>query len=175
MKRFQRRLQPHLFATPRKARPASLMLILLMFLGGVELLPAQTLEIIKYQDLLFGSMMRENSKSVAYPSTEAGLFELHGESRKKVSISVSSYTPSRDIDQLTLTILPKDIAYSRDGGVSWTECKSATLSWTTQFPRTSGNTPAVILVRVGGTISSSSGQQRGEYRGSVRLTASYTN
>lgn len=155
--------------------PRSVLLMMAIYVSSTAFMPASTIDIIKQQNLLFGTLDRNKTKSVPYTAPEAGLFELHGGSRKKVSISVSSYTPSRDIDQLTLTILPKDIAYSRDGGVSWTECKSATLSWTTQFPRTSGNTPAVILVRVGGTISSSSGQQRGEYRGSVRLTASYTN
>lgn len=146
-----------------------------IYVSSTGFMPASTIDIIKQQNLLFGTLDRNKTKSVAYTAPEAGLFELRGGSRKKISISVSSYMPSREVNQLTLTILPKDIAYSRDGGVSWTECKSATLSWTTQFPRTSGNAPAVILVRVGGTISSSSDQQRGEYRGSVRLTASYTN
>ncbi len=175
MNRKNCRTQPGSLSGTWIGRSATLLLLAVIFLGSVELVPAQALEIIKHQDLLFGTMLRENTKSVNYLSPEAGLYELHGASRQKVRISVVSYTPSLDVNQLILTILPRDIAFSRDGGITWTECKNATLSWTTQFPRTSGGVPSTILVRVGGTISSSSGQQRGEYRGTVRLTASYVN
>jgi hypothetical protein len=152
-----------------------LLLTVILFGAAVSVEAQVAIDIIKHQELLFGMLNREQVKSVAYTTPEAGLFEIRGESRKKVDINVSAYTPSLNENQLILTIRPQDIAYSRDGGISWTECKSATLGWTTQFPRTTGGVPAVILVRVGGTISASPGQKRGEYRGTVRLKASYAN
>jgi hypothetical protein len=153
----------------------SVLLVIVLFMSATGFLPASVIDIITHQNLLFGTLMRQQTKSVAYTSPEAGLFELRGESRKNVKITVSVYTVSLNENQLTLTIRPQDIAYSKDGGITWTECTSLTLSWTTQFPRTTGGIPSVILVRVGGTISTNAGQQRGEYRGTVRLKGAYSN
>ncbi len=155
-------------------RAGAVLLATVLFMSSTGFVPASVIDIITHQNLLFGTLSREQTKSVAYTAPEAGLFELHGDSRKNVEITVSVYAVTLSANQLTLTIRPQDIAYSRDGGITWTECTSMTLSWTTQFPRTTGGAESVILVRVGGTISTTSAQQRGEYRGSVRLKGAYS-
>lgn len=166
---------PQIPAVRDARRRVFITFILVMGLFSVipVVLSAQTIEIVKLQDLMFGTLSRDETKVVAYSSPEAGIFEVRGESRKKLKIEVSIFAPGDAQAQVAMTIRPSDIAYSRDGGVSWTECTSATLSWTTQFPRTTGGVQATILVRVGATLITNSSQKRGDYRGIVRLKASY--
>ncbi len=131
-------------------------------------------------DLNFGTLSRSGAVDIGYESAGAAQFIVTGDSGRTVrlTISVSALTarsgastraPDRTFDP---AITNSDCAYSLDGGGSWHPFSSGTLYQNTRFPDDASGT-GTIYVRIGGSLASSTRQQRGGYSGLVTLTAEY--
>ena len=145
----------------------SLVLVLVMLLGGS--LHGQTVTGTNAQS--FGTLYRSSSSSVAYSSGNAATFTVTGKKGNTVRMTVSFTHPARigGGGTATLAITNSNCAYSRDDGASWTTFSTGTLYQDASIP----NQQQRILVRVGGTLTSGATSARGNYSGTVTLTAVY--
>lgn len=131
---------------------------------------AQAVVVTGTNNLSFGTLFRSNSRTVDEGSSSAARFTVTGRKNRKVRLTVTRTNMTRGSASLTLGITNADCAFSFDG-TSWTNFSTGTLYHDTRFPNV-GGTPT-IYVRVGGSTSTTSKQQRGTYTGSVTLAAVY--
>jgi|GEM_PF-1987230 len=137
------------------------------------------LSITERRELRFGGLERTNTVRISYKDDNAGEFSVEGSAGRKVRLMVevvdlinAAKPGSR---QLHIELVNAQCAFSRDGGRTWETFSSGPLFQDTQFPAVARRgDPSSILVRVGGTVAASTTQERGDYSGNVRLTASYT-
>jgi hypothetical protein len=126
------------------------------------------------KDLRFGVIKREQSRSVASMNDSAALFAIWGEPERSVLLGLT-VEPLDGSSQASMN-LELDMtacSMSLDGGVTW-ENVDLPAGLATRFGTAApGSTEAVIFVRVGGSISASDTQRRGDYAGSITLTAAY--
>lgn len=120
----------------------------------------------------FGTLFRSSTSSLGYSNSGAALFRVEGKKHNNVRLTVSKANLTRSGNSLPLTISNSDCAYSTDDGTTWYTFSTGTLYQDATFPNGQGQT-TYIYVRVGGSVTSSSSQVRGQYTGSVTLTAAY--
>ncbi len=151
-----------------------------MLTAGILCLPASLhaqspLQVRAVTGLCFGSILRTGASLVQYYSSNAAMFEVTGEPGADIllKIEASELTqPNGPAERrpLDLTIVPELCAYSTDNGMSWTPFNSRLLWQQVHFP-SGGRGPSTIIVRVGGRVSAHADQHRGNYAGSITLTA----
>jgi hypothetical protein len=153
------------FAIP--ARIAGLLALLLITFGTVK---AQL--VLGTQAIDFGDLNRSGRSTVLYSDAGSAQFSVIARSGKKTRLTVSSVALTRSTRTLPITINTSDCAFSTDGGTTWTVFSTGTLFHDVTAPNGIFNL-GTILVKVGGSVTASSTQQRGDYSGSITLTAVY--
>jgi hypothetical protein len=132
----------------------------------------------------FGAMVRSQTKSIAWDNASSARFTVTGNKNRAVTLTVtrSAMTTTNGsgaaaLRTMTPSLTTSTCRYSRNGGTSWstfTTLTSGVVSVSTTFPNGSGQQQQ-ILVRVGGSVTTGSRQQRGTYGGTITLTAAYDN
>jgi hypothetical protein len=133
---------------------------------------AQT--VVGDNNLVFGSLFRASSKSVAYASSDAARFTVSARKGRNLRLTVSKSLIYAGSVLLTavVNISNSDCAFSLNNGSTWTTFSSGILYHNLTVPGSGGGNVS-ILVRVGGTVVAGLTQQRGDYSGTVTLTAAY--
>jgi hypothetical protein len=124
--------------------------------------------------LVFGTMFKASTKSIAYSSADAARFVVSGKKRQPVRITVSKSNlfDSWQSVFMNLTITNSDCAFSVDDGVTWTTFSTGSLYQDTEFPN-GPNWDSRVYVRVGGSLTSALYQNRGSYTGTITVTGEY--
>lgn len=139
------------------------------------------LAVTPVRNMTFPCLQRTESHTIRYTDWAAGQFEITGAAgcsvrvRLRVDNPSVNNSPDADPDQLATNISGRDVAISRDGGVTWIPVNDADLDFVTRFPTNGFAGASSILVRIGLRLNADENQQRGNYRGRIRLTASYVN
>jgi len=131
------------------------------------------IEVHTVNNLQFSCLRRNETESIGYSSVNAGQFEIEGKAGRQVRIRLAVSDVKLDGNQMGIVIRPSDVAYSTDGGFTWRQFTNVNLDAVTRFPNAPHNQKSKILVRIGGTLTSGAGQERGQYQGSIRLSANY--
>ncbi len=135
--------------------------------------------------LTFGTIARSGTVTIASSSSNAARFTVTGSKKNDVTLSIirgamstsSGSSSSSSLRQMTPTLSASTCQYSTNNGSTWNNFQGVIIGIvyaSTTFPN-SGGTTSSILVRVGGSATADSRQQRGSYSGSVTLSASYDN
>ncbi len=160
---------------------SGILLLAVSFLFAVSSAFAQTdITIGGSSNLNFGILPRSGEFAVDYVSGAAAHFIVAGDSGKDVRLTISvsdlvtnAGASSNNADRTcSFTVANSGCAYSLDGGSSWYTFSTGTLYQDTKFP-VGENGRGVIHVRIGGSLTSGARQQRGDYNGTVTLTAEY--
>jgi len=157
--------------------------------GAVAGAGDQNIEVIPVQGMRFPCLDRREDHAISYTDWSAGQFEVRGGSGRYVRIRIqvkgSATGNAGQIDipngvnsdpaGMSVDIGPRDVAISRDRGVTWVPINDSDLDFVTRFPNSGVGGVSSILVRIGARVEAESDQQRGQYCGQIRLTAGYTN
>lgn len=140
-------------------------------------LARQPLKVRSVHDMHTGTVLRLGESSVDYYSDNAAVFAVTGDVGREVQMMVSTMgltqaDMSSGRSRMALTIPAELCAYSIDDGATWTPFNPTMLWQEMRFP-SRGNPAATIVVRVGGRMSASADQHRGNYSGTITLTAIY--
>jgi hypothetical protein len=134
------------------------------------------IEVRAVRGLDFGVMFRGGLASVAQYSGNAALFEITGRPGRGVQVTIRPLRLERagggDRGSLDVVISPARCAYSLDDGMSWIEFGAGAISRNIQIPER-GPGAGRIIVRIGGDIAVGDDQHRGDYAGSITVTAIY--
>ena len=122
----------------------------------------------------FGSLYRSSTGSIEYISNAAAQFSVVAKEKKTIRLTVTVVHLKRDSKTLPITVTNNDCAYSLDDGANWITFSTGSLYQDIPIPKDNdkGNRET-ILVRVGGSVTASATQQRGNYSGTVSLSVSY--
>jgi hypothetical protein len=124
--------------------------------------------------LHFGDVERGVALHIPYSEEEAAQFEIIGAKGAGVRITVQEFELSHDEAVIPVTITNGDVAFSRDGGLTWETFSTGHLYHETTFPAgENGVETGTILIRIGGTIVTSATQQRYKYQGEGLLRVEY--
>lgn len=140
-----------------------------------------SLTVTPVRNMTFPCLQRTEDHTIRYTDWAAGQFEMTGAAgcsvrvRLRVDNPTVNNTPDADPDRLATNISSRDVAISRDGGVTWIPINDADLDFVTRFPTNGFAGASSILVRIGLRVSADADQQRGNYCGRIRLTATYVN
>lgn len=140
-----------------------------------------SLQVSALQSMRFPCLNRNESHTIRYTDWSAGQFEVRGAAGRTVRIRLRidnpmvNSNPNSGPDQLNVGIGGRDVAMSRDQGVTWTPINDADLDFTARLPHNGIGGVSSILVRIGLRLSADQEQQRGDYCGRIRLTACYVN
>jgi hypothetical protein len=154
------------------------MAVLLSF--GLMLLAASTasaqvaLTVNGQRGISFGTLFRNGTSSISTPTTAMAEFWVVGRQKSHVRVTVSAANLTRTGGSITPSITNSDCYYSVDQGATWTAFNTGTLIQDVQLPTdTADGQFGTVRIRVGGSITAGSTQQRGDYTGSITVSASY--
>ena len=129
-----------------------------------------------------GSISPGEVREISHSDPAAARFSISGPPNTEIDLSIAveelaalaTGTSDNQSTSLTLLTTGYNCAYSVDFGATWvpfeTEEPAETILLPT--PSTTGD-PGVVLLRVGGTVTANSDQQRGPYLGGVVVSARY--
>lgn len=126
--------------------------------------------VIGTSNISFGRVIRGVTHLIPFLGADAAEFWVIGTKGRNIRLTVTAPNLTRTGATLPLTVTNATCAFSRDGGVTWTAFSTGTLFHDTSIPNTG---IGVVMVRVGGTVVPTVGQIRGDYNGSITLTAAY--
>lgn len=155
--------------------------------GGTVAGTGSSIEVVAIQGMRFPCLSRDDRHKISYTDIAAGQFEIRGcagrDVRIRISVSGSASGNSSVVDtpggpnsdgaQMAIGVGPRDVAISRDNGVTWIPINDVDLDFVTRFPTSGFGGVSRILVRIGARVVAESDQQRGQYCGRIRLTAGY--
>ncbi len=153
-------------------------LVMLLVMIATSVVPAEILAdpivIVQTRDFRFGVLERDEvSRNIEFTDNAAGQFSITGDVGRTVRITIVPASLESLGATMDLDLMASNIAYSRDGGVTWKTFSNANLVEETQFPAGPSNTASTIMVRVGGRLKIASNQKRGSYQASLTVMASY--
>lgn len=141
--------------------------MMLLALAGRK---AEAQAVFGSNNIAFGRVVRGTTHAVSYMSGDAAEFWVIGTKGRNVRLTVNAPNLTRTGSTLTLSVTNATCAFSRDGGVTWTTFSTGTLFHDTSIPNSG---IGLIIVRVGGSVTPIISQTRGDYNGSITLTAAY--
>ena len=160
--------------------------ILLLLTGGGALngfLPAAWAQqgpdfdrpaVIVQRGFNFGSIYRSTSITIDYRSAGAAYYHVRGGRGRAVRLMATALQMNRPGGAMTVTLTNNQCAYSLDNGNTWKTFTTGPLMQELRFPSDPRLGPvSTILVRIGGRIDCGPIQQRGGYKGGIRLNALY--
>mgnify|MGYP001498883946 CR=1 FL=1 len=155
--------------------------------GGTIAGTSSNIEVVAIQGMRFPCLSRRDEHKISYTDIAAGQFEVRGcpgrDVRIRISVKGSASGGSSVVDtpdgpdadgaNMPVGVGPRDVAISKDNGVTWIPINDVDLDFVTRFPIHGIAGVSTILVRIGANIVAGSDQQRGQYCGRIRLTAGY--